>query len=72
MQSVLPTVAAVKRSWTLSPWLYFLGQEGPIQVSTIVLLTGTVPNPTLHEIEHCPTYQDGRKLIETVGRGGMY
>jgi hypothetical protein len=40
--------------------------------STTVLLTSTVPNSNLHEIEHCPSNQDGRKLIEKMGWSDVY
>jgi len=49
-----------------------MGLHGPITVGTTVLLTGTGPKSILLGIEHCPTYQDRRKLIETMGREGVY
>src|SRR4029077_14797992 len=39
------------------------GVGSPARLSTTVLLTRTGPNPTLHTLEHCPTYQGRRKLI---------
>ena len=48
------------------------GVGSPARLSTTVLLTRTGPNPTLHTLEHCPTYQGRRKLIETMGRVGVY
>ena len=44
----------------------------PINFSTTVPLTRKVPKSTLIGIEHCPTYQGRRKLIETMGREGVY
>lgn len=39
---------------------------------TTVLLTRTGPEFILLGIGHCPTYQGRRKLIETMGREGVY
>lgn len=44
----------------------------PINLGTTVPLTCTGPNPILLGIGHCPTYQGRRKLIETMGRDGVY
>jgi hypothetical protein len=41
-------------------------------LSTTVPLTRTWPKSILHRIKHCPTYQGRRKLIETMGREGVY
>ena len=47
-------------------------QAGTIILGTTVPLTRTVPKPILHWIGHCPTYQGRRKLIERIGRVGVY
>jgi hypothetical protein len=48
------------------------GQASTINSGTTVPLTRSVPKPTLSGIGHCPTYQGRRKLIETMGREGVY
>jgi hypothetical protein len=48
------------------------GQSSPIRFGTTVPLTRTGPNPTLLAIGHCPTYQGRRRLIEKMGREGVY
>src|SRR6266478_5662320 len=50
------------------PW----SGNSPINSSTTVPLTHTVPKPILHGIEHCPTHRGRRKLIERMGRAGVY
>ncbi len=47
-------------------------QASTISRGTTVPLTRTGPNPILHEIGHCPTSRHRRKLIERVGRDGVY
>jgi hypothetical protein len=49
-----------------------MGMGSPVCRSTTVPLTCTGPKPTLYTLEHCPTYQGRRKLIETMGRVGVY
>src|SRR5260370_941423 len=48
------------------------GKASPTIRSTTAPLTSAVPKPILHGIGHCPTYQDRRKSIETMGREGVY
>src|SRR6266403_210909 len=50
------------------PW----SRNSPISCGTTVPLTHTVPKPILHGIEHCPTHRGRRKLIERMGREGVY
>ena len=48
------------------------GLLSPIAFSTTVPLTGKVVKPILHGIEHCLNHRGRRRLIETMGRGGVY
>jgi hypothetical protein len=66
--SPFPSVPATEGGMPRS----ILPSLSPINFSTTVPLTPKVPKSTLIGIEHCPTYQGRRKLIETMGREGVY